>query len=181
MGRYSPVSWRERQGWRSPFWVLGLVGMVYAVFLVVRPGRAGPRIKPRARTQSEIRLDDEDWRTAGADPESLGEQVRRIVANPAAALLLMRLRGGEFRGGDVSDLAADVHLRAVRSGAGQLVVHIDVLAARQSAGGDLRRDRGRPGSRGGREGAGSACRALGLIAGCAVRLLDGMVDVGAAS
>ena len=30
----------QRQGWRSPFWVLGMVGIVYAVFSGFRPGRA---------------------------------------------------------------------------------------------------------------------------------------------
>ncbi len=65
----------ERQGWRSPFWVLGLVGIVYAVFLSF--GLVEPVRSQAADDKDKKRdlLDDEDWARLGRERESLGEQV----------------------------------------------------------------------------------------------------------
>jgi MFS family permease len=85
----------QLQGWRSPFWVLGLVGIVYAVVIVVglvEPARNQAVSQERKRKPADI----EDWGSAGAEPESLGAQVWRIVAIPAAALLLLVFVGANF-------------------------------------------------------------------------------------
>ena len=92
----------ERTGWRSPFWVLGLAGMVYAVllgFCLVEPRRESTeddcgRTCPTGDGSMEL--------TAGSAPIPCCEKIVRIVTNPAAALLLGGIRRGEFRGGDVS-------------------------------------------------------------------------------
>ena len=76
----------ERQGWRSPFWVLGFVGIVYAVVPELRPGRAGPESSGRTRTRSGICSMTRIGRRPVAERESLGGQVaanrRRILRPP---------------------------------------------------------------------------------------------------
>ena len=50
----------ERLGWRSPFWVLGLAGMVYAVFLgfcLVEPDRESTGDKVRGELTDRERID----------------------------------------------------------------------------------------------------------------------------
>ena len=85
----------QRQGWRSPFWVLGLVGIVYAVFLVmglIEPGRNQAEGKEAKR----IPPDNSDWGPTATESTSLRDQIRRIIANPAAALLLGVFVGANF-------------------------------------------------------------------------------------
>ena len=107
-GWYSAGFLGERLGWRSPFWILGLAGLAYAVFLGVVPDRARSRVD---RREAQLEPADDGRTGTGREPtvDSLGEKVGRIVANPAAALLLCVFVGCQFRGGDVSDVAADVH------------------------------------------------------------------------
>jgi MFS family permease len=84
----------ERHGWRSPFWVLGLVGMAYAVllgFCLVEPARK--------RDEGSAGLADPTGEDGKRDPAgfaSLVEKVARIVTNPAAALLLAVFVGANF-------------------------------------------------------------------------------------
>jgi MFS family permease len=85
----------QRQGWRSPFWVLGIVGIVYAVILViglVEPARNKTGDEERKRVPAE----DADLALAGTERESLRVQMLRIVANPSAALLLCVFVGANF-------------------------------------------------------------------------------------
>ena len=85
----------ERQGWRSPFWVLGVLGIVYAVFLtfgLVEPARS----RAQENEKKPNLLDDEDWAVAAPETESLGRQVGRIIAEPSAALLLGVFVGANF-------------------------------------------------------------------------------------
>ena len=151
----------ERLGWRSPFWVLGLAGMVYAVFLgicLVEPARESTEgDEGRSDADRERRLEF----AVAADSGSLVEKIGRIVTNPAAALLLWWFSSGRISWRPRSCLAAVVIFERFDLGSRRLVVHLDVLAARQSAGRGLRRGGGRLGRRGGREGAGSGCRAWG--------------------
>jgi MFS family permease len=85
----------QRHGWRSPFWVLGLIGIVYAVFLIVsliEPARTqtpGEKSEPGSR-------DDDAFQAPQEDANSLGGKVRRIITNPAAALLLCVFVGANF-------------------------------------------------------------------------------------
>jgi MFS family permease len=85
----------ERFGWRSSFWVLGMAGIVYAIFLgfaLVEPKR---QTGPRDPDQSPITGGDEAGaRVANAD--RLTAKIRRIVVNPAAALLLLVFVGANF-------------------------------------------------------------------------------------
>jgi MFS family permease len=85
----------ERAGWRSPFWVLGVAGMAYAVFLgvsLVEPsrnlaeGREGPSARPGDQEESPVPIDS----------RTLFEKIMRIVSNPAAALLLCVFLGANF-------------------------------------------------------------------------------------
>ncbi len=85
----------ERLGWRSPFWVLGLAGMVYAVFLgvcLVEPDRES--------TEDDFRRTfptGADRGNSASDRSlSLLEKIVRIVTNPAAALLLGVFVGANF-------------------------------------------------------------------------------------
>ncbi|GAC1471707.1 MAG: MFS transporter [Isosphaeraceae bacterium] len=85
----------ERFGWRSPFWALGLLGIVFAVWL-------STQIVEPLRGQSEI--------TPGIDPEPLQEIAKRgkgeganlyqsvmeVFSTSAAALLLLVFIGANF-------------------------------------------------------------------------------------
>jgi MFS family permease len=76
----------ERGGWRTPFFVLGIVGFLYAIVLsrlVVEPGRGAadgkaidPQLPPPAR--------------------GLGENLGAIVASPAAVALMLAFAGANF-------------------------------------------------------------------------------------
>jgi MFS family permease len=82
----------ERFGWRSPFWVLGLSGTAYSLFLafcLVEP--------PRERAQAEP-----DPAPTGAaqesagDAESLAKRIGRMLNNRTAVLLLAVFLGANF-------------------------------------------------------------------------------------
>jgi MFS family permease len=86
----------SRQGWRAPFVVLGMVGTVYAIFLIVsliEPTRT------RITAEKNIKrgpLDSDEPNTDRADPEPLGEKLRRIFKNRPAVLLFTVFVGANF-------------------------------------------------------------------------------------
>jgi len=86
----------ERAGWRSPFWVLGLAGMAYAVFLgisLVEPSRnRAEETSGKAKQPGE----QEEWSDPIDSPARIEKKVMRIVSNPAAALLLCVFLGANF-------------------------------------------------------------------------------------
>jgi len=85
----------ERLGWRSPFWILGLAGMVYAVLLgvcLVEPQRESTEVD--AGRPNPTGADE-----SNSPPVSSGllvDKIARIVTNPAAALLLGVFVGANF-------------------------------------------------------------------------------------
>jgi MFS family permease len=84
----------QRYGWRSPFWVLGTVGIAYACllpWLVREPKRGAAEIK------GDDPLDPE-FMTAVESPH-LGRNFAEVVLNPAAALLLAVFAGANFVAG----------------------------------------------------------------------------------
>jgi MFS family permease len=85
----------ERYGWQSPFWVLGMAGLVYAMFLgvvLIEPRREG-----RDGDGDRARPDDGHGATAAESSDhSLWSRISRIVRNPAAALLLCVFLGANF-------------------------------------------------------------------------------------
>jgi len=85
----------ESLGWRSPFWVLGLAGMVYAVVLgacLVEPKRESTKV---GAGQLKPSVGDE-WNSPPGDSGLLVEKIVRILTNPAAALLLVVFVGANF-------------------------------------------------------------------------------------
>jgi MFS family permease len=88
----------EQFGWRSPFWVLGLTGMVYAALLgiaLVEPRRE--RTELGASGPERIRGDEPTSPAAGSG--ALLAKIARIVTNPAAASLLVVFAGANFVAG----------------------------------------------------------------------------------
>jgi MFS family permease len=86
----------EQHGWRSPFWALGLVGIVYAAVLwlaLIEPLRSQSG-GPGAGKPADV--GDEEWRLPPVDPGSMGGKLARILTNPAAALLLAVFVGANF-------------------------------------------------------------------------------------
>jgi MFS family permease len=85
----------ERMGWRSPFWILGFAGILYAGLLgyvLVEPSRESNKHKTP-------QLDDADdglGYSAHADGRTLAGKVGRILTNPPAALLLLVFVGANF-------------------------------------------------------------------------------------
>jgi sugar phosphate permease len=85
----------DHYGWRSPFWVLGLAGMAYAVMLgfwLVEPSRARGDAQPDVTepTSDDERNPSED----SSDP--LLAKVARILTNPGAVVLLAVFVGANF-------------------------------------------------------------------------------------
>jgi MFS family permease len=82
----------ERYGWRSPFWILGIVGMVYAVLLI-------PLIREPTRGAA-----DEKGKPSGDDLElpsprvapSPRHNLRVILGTPSACVLLSVFAGANF-------------------------------------------------------------------------------------
>ncbi len=85
----------RRQGWRSPFWVLGLTGTVYAAFLIlslIEPvrGQAGgetAEADPRQR---------EEMSPTRAVSAPLSAKIARLMSNRAAVLLFAVFVGANF-------------------------------------------------------------------------------------
>jgi MFS family permease len=80
-------------GWQSPFWVLGLAGMAYALmlgFCLIEPRRAAIE-----RDANQLTGDDESKSTSN-DSDPLFGKLVRIVTNPGAALLLAVFLGANF-------------------------------------------------------------------------------------
>jgi MFS family permease len=85
----------QRQGWRAPFEVLGLIGILYAFVLVA--GLVEPaRNQAVGQEKQPSPLEEPDGAPATGGSASLGTQVRRIISNPAAALLLCVFVGANF-------------------------------------------------------------------------------------
>ena len=89
----------QYHGWRSPFWILGIAGMVYAGILFF--GLAEPRREATAKSEKPDAIDEFlEFENATAPPvgrtDSLSKKVLRILSNPAAALLLMVFVGANF-------------------------------------------------------------------------------------
>jgi MFS family permease len=85
----------ERFGWRSPFWILGCAGIIYAVFLwfsLAEPLRESNERDAGGNDQRE----DEPSNAPPAAAGLLGKKVARIVTNPPAALLLLTFFGANF-------------------------------------------------------------------------------------
>jgi len=87
----------ESLGWRSPFWILGLAGIVYAGFLgamLVEPPRESTATSAgalSARNGGEAALNP-----AAYSAPALGVKIGRILSNPSAALLLLVFVGANF-------------------------------------------------------------------------------------
>ncbi len=85
----------RQQGWRSPFWVLGLTGTVYAAFLVlslIEPvrGQAGGET-----AEADLRQREETSPTP-AVPVPLSAKIGRLMSNRAAVLLFAVFVGANF-------------------------------------------------------------------------------------
>jgi MFS family permease len=85
----------ERLGWRSPFWVLGLAGVAYAVllgFVLIEPRRESTDDNETSRDEAA----DDPRNPPPAGSESLATKLVRILKNPAAAMLLVVFCGANF-------------------------------------------------------------------------------------
>jgi MFS family permease len=74
----------QRYGWRSPFWVLGLIGTAYVPllgFLLIEPKRTREDVVSRP-------VDELNAATTDARPRLL-DNVAEVVINPVAVLLLL--------------------------------------------------------------------------------------------
>ena len=86
----------ERFGWRSPFWALGLVGIVYAAalwFSLIEPLRSRGGGPDAGKSEP---AGDEEWLSPPPGSGSMHEKLARILINPAAALLLAVFVGANF-------------------------------------------------------------------------------------
>jgi MFS family permease len=85
----------QQFGWRSPFWVLGLAGMAYALFLAY--GLIEPK-RPGRQTGSApgVLTGDDDCNEPRSSSDPLIVKVSRILTNPPAALLLAVFVGANF-------------------------------------------------------------------------------------
>src|SRR5271156_6260956 len=75
-------------GWRSPFWVLGLAGVAYAVllgFILIEPRRESADDTGADRHD----LADDSLNASPVGSDSLAKKLGRILTNPAAVLLLV--------------------------------------------------------------------------------------------
>jgi MFS family permease len=85
----------EKYGWRSPFWILGLAGMVYAGLLGY--WLIEPRREPNERANAnEPRPGNDPLHSTHEREGALVEKVVRILTNPAATLLLLVFVGANF-------------------------------------------------------------------------------------
>jgi MFS family permease len=82
----------QRYGWRSPFWVLGIIGLAYACLLpwLIGEPKRGASDKPVADPL------DEEVGPAKHATGSLVQNVAEVVLNPAAAMLLLVFAGANF-------------------------------------------------------------------------------------
>ncbi len=85
-GWYLGASLAAIAGWRTPFWSLGIAGLLYALLL------GAVLIEPK-RGQSTV---NDETRPEIVPPSSLGGKVAVILRNPAAALLLCVFIGANF-------------------------------------------------------------------------------------
>jgi sugar phosphate permease len=87
----------ELYGWRSSFWVLGAVGLVYAALLglwLVEPMRGSTLGTDERASQRPIPAGDRS--DSAGESRSLVGKLGRITANPAAAWLLCVFLGANF-------------------------------------------------------------------------------------
>ena len=100
----------QQYGWQSPFWALGLAGMAYALMLgicLVEPRRAaieGDTTKPTGDDESKSASDD-------SGPLFREDRANRNQSRRRHAL--GRLRGGQLRRDDLSDLVTNVCIEKV--------------------------------------------------------------------
>jgi MFS family permease len=83
----------QRFGWRSPFWVLGILGVIYAVFLarvLVEPKRGGAEPVP---------VEPDPIVTPLTPAPGFARSILEVLANPAAAMLLVVFAGANFVAG----------------------------------------------------------------------------------
>jgi MFS family permease len=91
----------ESLGWRSPFWALGVTGMLYALllfFCLAEPARSRtkPENKQKKELPDELDLIGEGEVGLPAISESLLAKILRILMEPAAAVLLVVFIGANF-------------------------------------------------------------------------------------
>lgn len=82
----------QKYGWRAPFFVLGMIGLAYAMILpwvISEPQRGASDASP---------AEDGVWPSVDDTPASrnLLGQVRAVLLNPAAAMLLIVFAGANF-------------------------------------------------------------------------------------
>jgi MFS family permease len=86
----------ESYGWRSPFFVLGLAGTAYALFLgisLVEPIRGQSEVAKPARREPRV---DDELVPASHEKRILWDKVLRVLSNRAAVLLLCVFIGANF-------------------------------------------------------------------------------------
>jgi sugar phosphate permease len=91
--------------WRTPFWVLGIVGMIYAIslrFLLNEPKRGATEEKgsialdPEFAATVVIARDPDDRETFGDRVSEFGRRLAAVVRQPAAVFLLAGFGGANF-------------------------------------------------------------------------------------
>ncbi len=78
----------ERYGWRSPFWILGFLGLFYAVVVLRQV------VEPVRGKSDGLRSTADELPRQGSG--SLWDRIAAIVAIPAAAMLLAVFAGANF-------------------------------------------------------------------------------------
>ncbi len=137
--------------------------MAYALLLgmcLIEPTRGRTKTKKAVRDDLDLAGEAEVGSPSPVAAPFI-DKVLRIIMNPAAAVLLLRVHRCELRRGDIPRLASGIHLPEFPARIEQLRSHLDGLAAREFT----RRDPGRRSGRLGRaaigEEDGSAYRASG--------------------
>ena len=129
-----------------------------SVVSLIEPVRG---VGARRESQAEPRDDAASSSPTTADPTAGQEgRTHRCATRPPPCFSCVFV-GANFVAATFLTWLPMFIFREVRPGARQLVVHVDLLAAGQSARGALRRSRWPTGPPGGRKGAGSGCRASG--------------------
>jgi MFS family permease len=89
----------EHYGWRSPFYLLGLAGMLYAVFLgfcLVEPVRGQSDTKETEKNRIDENAPGEGPADLGPTTEPIWSKIERILINRAALSLLCVFVGANF-------------------------------------------------------------------------------------
>ncbi|ODU01072.1 MAG: hypothetical protein ABS79_02290, partial [Planctomycetes bacterium SCN 63-9] len=92
----------ERYGWPSPFWVLGIIGIVYAIGLafVLREPQEKPHAEPIDPAEAAFTLPDHatefEHPRAPFSPSAFMAKVKNVLENPAVVLLFLVFIGANF-------------------------------------------------------------------------------------